>query len=54
MKVKATRSFAGISFSAKPGAVIDVPEAVAEDLIRAGYAESESQEKEPTPRKSRK
>lgn len=53
MKVKAIKAFAG-QYSAKPGAVIDVPEAVAEDLIRAGYAESESQEKEPTPRKSRK
>lgn len=39
MKIKAKVSFAGENFSAAQGAVVTVPEDVAEDLIQAGYAE---------------
>jgi len=42
MKVKATASFAGIGFAAVPGETIDVPEAVAKDLIQAGFAKKEA------------
>jgi len=39
MKIKALTSFAGIDFSMAPGEVQDLPEAIAEDLVNAGYAE---------------
>ena len=38
MKVKALVAFAGLSFSAASGEVVDLPEATAEEMIRAGYA----------------
>lgn len=44
MKVKAKKGFAGLMYSAAPGQVIDCPEDVAEDLIRAGYAEETTEE----------
>lgn len=41
MRVKALVGFAGVGFSVAPGEVIDLPEAVAADAIRAGYAVAE-------------
>ena len=46
MRIKAKASFAGIGFSASIGSVIDVPDEVAKDLIKAGYAE---EDKDPDP-----
>ena len=40
MKVKAKISFAGNAFSAIKGQVIDLPDKIAQDLIRADYAEA--------------
>jgi hypothetical protein len=39
MKVKAKIAFAGIGFGAASGEVVDLPEAIAADVIKAGYAE---------------
>ncbi len=38
MKVKCLRSFSGMSFNGTIGEVKDFPDAIAEDLIKAGYA----------------
>jgi hypothetical protein len=44
MKIKGTQSAAGVfdgeSFSIQPGEEITVPDALGDDLIRAGYAEA--------------
>ena len=40
MKVKAMVAFAGIGFGAASGEVVDLPEAIAADVIQAGYAEA--------------
>ena len=40
MKVKAKVAFAGIGFGAASGEVVDLPEAIAADVIQAGYAEA--------------
>lgn len=40
MKVMAKVTFAGIDFCVRSGQVADLPETVAEDVIRAGYAEA--------------
>ena len=45
MKIKALTSFAGIDFSMAPGEVQDLPEAIAEDLINAGFATRDSVER---------
>ena len=63
MKIKAKRSFAGVGFSAASGAVITVPDAIAQDLIRANYAEemtdgnlgnNESNNSKPTKRRTKR
>ena len=40
MKVKAKIAFAGIGFGAASGEVVDLPEAIAADVIQAGYADA--------------
>ena len=45
MKITAKVSFSGLEFSAIPGQVLDLPENIAEDLIRAGYAEGSNEDK---------
>ena len=42
MKITAKVSFSGLNFSAVSGQVLDLPEEIANDLIRAGYADAES------------
>ena len=42
MKITAKVSFSGRDFSAISGQVLDLPEAIAKDLVQAGYAEAES------------
>lgn len=39
VKITAKTSFAGLTFSATPGQVLDLPLDTAMDLVRAGYAE---------------
>ena len=39
VKIRAKVSFAGLSFSAIPGQVLNLPLDTAMDLVRAGYAE---------------
>lgn len=39
MKVKIKTSCAGVSFSYTSGQIIDVPDKIAKDLIKAGHAE---------------
>lgn len=39
MKITAKTNFAGLTFSATSGQVLDLPDDVAKDLIRAEYAE---------------
>ena len=60
MKIMAKTSFAGLTFSAVEGQVIDLPDNIARDLIRAKYAEAVKDEDkrnntgddtEPAPRK---
>lgn len=44
MRIKAKISFAGNSFSAGVGEVIDVSDAIGKDLISAGYAIEEPED----------
>ena len=44
MKIRAKTTFAGIDYSASEGAVFTVPDEIAEDLIRADYAEPAEEE----------
>lgn len=51
MKVKALVGFAGIGFSVAKGEVADLPKAIAEFVIKMGYAEAvESEAKSATKR----
>lgn len=50
MKVKAKVAFAGIGFGAASGEVVDLPEAIAADVIQAGYADAV--EEKPAPVKA--
>lgn len=40
MKITAKRSFSGRNFNASSGQVLDLPDDIANDLIRAGYADA--------------
>lgn len=44
MKITAKRSFSGRDFNASSGQVLDLPNDIANDLIRAGYADASKAE----------
>jgi hypothetical protein len=46
--------FAGVGFSAAPGEVIDLPEAVAADAIKAGHAVAEESKTTETAKKAQR